>query len=499
LWTNDFIVNAERRYTYDLSSINYEDGSATITINSSNYSLSYDGSVQGLANALNSLNFGYFLVSGETIYTQDDTNVYGNFTFPTAPLTLSFSSISSADTLVGDAYDVGDWNTFFALPTYGNSFTSVAIAGTDVKLYGGSNINVKPGLMYANKNNTFLLGITDKDGSIISVSGDSFSYCLGLKKALLYGCVTIYGRETSPYNDRGAFGVCSNLNNVKLPKVVTIGGYSFQNSLLIGNIDFPELVTVEDFAFFICGISTQNFPKVVSVGNNSFRSCNSLTSISFPLCTSVSDYGFYQCVSITTINFPIITTINSYCFAENPKLTSVNMPLLQSCGSGLFGQCTSLVTISLPLLTTIRGVLFQFCTKLKNVSLPEAQNMNPIPGLGGGNFLFCSSLETITLPKATSTRQNEFYGCTLLNSVNLPLSTILGINVFRDCTSLTSILLPSCSNLGGSVGDNNVFNGITGKTITLTIPASRMTANGGNPDGDIQYLQANNTVTVVTT
>jgi hypothetical protein len=26
-----------------------------------------------------------------------------------------------------------------------------------------------------------------------------------------------------------------------------------------------------------------------------------------------------------------------------------------------------------------------------------------------------------------------------------------------------------------------------------------MTCNGGNPDGDIQYLQANNTVTVITT
>jgi hypothetical protein len=26
-----------------------------------------------------------------------------------------------------------------------------------------------------------------------------------------------------------------------------------------------------------------------------------------------------------------------------------------------------------------------------------------------------------------------------------------------------------------------------------------MTCNGGNPDGDIQYLQANNTVTIITT
>jgi len=43
-----------------------------------------------------------------------------------------------------------------------------------------------------------------------------------------------------------------------------------------------------------------------------------------------------------------------------------------------------------------------------------------------------------------------------------------------------------------------VFNYINGNTIDLTIPSSLMTCNGGNPDGDIQYLQTNNTVTITT-
>jgi hypothetical protein len=53
-----------------------------------------------------------------------------------------------------------------------------------------------------------------------------------------------------------------------------------------------------------------------------------------------------------------------------------------------------------------------------------------------------------------------------------------------------------CEDLGGSVGDDSVFNGIIGETITLTIAASRETCNGGNPDGDIVYLSANNTATI---
>jgi hypothetical protein len=56
----------------------------------------------------------------------------------------------------------------------------------------------------------------------------------------------------------------------------------------------------------------------------------------------------------------------------------------------------------------------------------------------------------------------------------------------------------SCTNLGGTVGNNNVFLGITGKTMTLIVPAALMTCNFGNPDVDIQYLRANNTETIIT-
>ena len=61
------------------------------------------------------------------------------------------------------------------------------------------------------------------------------------------------------------------------------------------------------------------------------------------------------------------------------------------------------------------------------------------------------------------------------------------------------ISLPSLTTLGPTVGDDSLFLGsFGGGNLTLTVPASLMTCNGGNPDGDIQFLQANNTVTVVT-
>jgi hypothetical protein len=71
---------------------------------------------------------------------------------------------------------------------------------------------------------------------------------------------------------------------------------------------------------------------------------------------------------------------------------------------------------------------------------------------------------------------------------------------FNECKKLSVVSIPSLLNLGTTTGDDGVFIdvGISGsQNITLTIPAALMTCNGGNPDGDIQYLQANNTVTIV--
>ena len=78
----------------------------------------------------------------------------------------------------------------------------------------------------------------------------------------------------------------------------------------------------------------------------------------------------------------------------------------------------------------------------------------------------------------------------------LPALQTVGTYCFTDCTSLKNVMLPACTNLGSSVLNNGVFNNITGKIITLRVPAALMTCNSGNPDGDIQYLQANNTVTI---
>jgi hypothetical protein len=225
------------------------------------------------------------------------------------PLSLLFDDIVNANTLVGNASNVNDWNIFFDLPTYGTSFTSVTVVGNEVRLFGGENIIMKTDLFYTNEN---LLSVNDIAGCIIEL-------------------------------EDGVFGA----------------GRSSSN------------------------ITSINLPSVTIAGRDVFKGCRLLTELNLPQLTTAGIACFSECVLLTTINLPQINSIDNNCF----------------------------------------------------------------------------------------------YGC----------------------TSLITINIPECTILGETVGYNQVFISILGNTITLTIPSLLMTCNGGNPDGDIQYLQSNNTVTIITT
>lgn len=255
---------------------------------------------------------------------------------PLPPLQLD--DIESADLLVGDSSDVNDWNTFMNLPTLGTPFTSVSVIGDEVFLYGGSNIKVKPGLMFDSYASTFfLLSVIDEAGCITSVGGDAFSYCAVLTTVDLPACTIVYGSADSPFLDYGGFGGCLTLSNL-------------------------------------------NIPLLEIIGDRAFRDCTSLLNVDFPLVTSVGLVAFLSCPSINSVNLPLCTNIGNQCFQNSYLLTLIN--------------------------------------------------------------------------------------------------------------------LPSCVNLGTTTELNYVFNGVIGNTITATFNNVLQTNNSGNPDGDIQELVANNTVTI---
>lgn len=194
--------------------------------------------------------------------------------------------------------------------------------------------------------------------------------------------------------------------------------------------------------------------------------------------------------NLVSVNFPAATVFGNACFTFNSSLVSISLPTLTTIGVGCFDGCYSISSISLPLLETVGSDCFTDCTALTSVNLPALTTAS------SQCFANCDLLTSITLPALTTADRGLFFSCNTLATVSLPNLTSAGTNLFQNCTSLTSVSLPSCTNLGGTVGNNFIFSQISGNTIQLTVPAALMTNNGGNPDGDIQQLQANNTVNV---
>jgi hypothetical protein len=210
----------------------------------------------------------------------------------------------------------------------------------------------------------------------------------------------------------------------------------------------------------------------IHLRDNIFRDNSNLISvISFANCIiTAGAYCFSECYAVSLFDLPALEVAGAYCFVYCSAVTSFDLPALQTVGQYCFAFCGSATSFNLPLLKNASVRSFQGCESATSFDFPLLET------LGEFGFAFCGSA----------------------TSFNFPLLRGMASNAFRGASSSTSFNLPSCTNLGGSVGNNFVFQNIFGNTITLTVPSALMTCNGGNPDGDIQRLQANNTVTIIT-
>jgi len=203
---------------------------------------------------------------------------------------------------------------------------------------------------------------------------------------------------------------------------------------------------------------------IIDIQNQSFFNCNFLTSININNCVNTFNSAFASCASLSSITMNALQSVGASSFSGN-ICTSISLPLVSICGDNAFQASGFLTTISLPICTSIGDTCFDSCPSITSLNLPNLIT-------AGGN---------------------AFSGCTSLVNISLPLMTTIGDNGMAVCLSLNTIYIPACLSLGTTTGDNGVFDSIAGNNITLTIPLSTST------DGDVVYLQANNTVILITT
>ena len=188
----------------------------------------------------------------------------------------------------------------------------------------------------------------------------------------------------------------------------------------------------------------QYFVGLRSIRKESFKNCNSLTSVSIPTSvTSIGQSAFSRCSSLTSIDIPTsVTSIGGYAFSGCSSLTSIDIPnSVNSIERGTFYMCSSLTSVILPNSLTAIGIqAFQYCSSLTSVTIP-----NSVITIGQSAFRDCSSLASITIPNSvTSIEGFAFASCPRLTSLILPNSlSSMDDEVFWNSPEMRLIIVES--------------------------------------------------------
>jgi len=208
----------------------------------------------------------------------------------------------------------------------------------------------------------------------------------------------------------------------------------------------------------------------------------------------------------TSIGFPLLngTLVNDVIGFDN---VGYSIP------DNVFQGNTNLTNV-VSKATIIGNICFQNCTSLTN-----ADFSNLITTTGNACFEGCISLSNVNFSSLITAVDNCFYGCILLVNPNFSSLITAGVQCFTNCTSLTNpnfnslitinlgcfanctlfitMNFANVDNFGTTTSANFIFNGIAGLTITVTAKTIHQTSNAGGLEGDLAYLDANNTVTFI--
>lgn len=227
-----------------------------------------------------------------------------------------------------------------------------------------------------------------------------------------------------------AFNCCYKLTSMTVPNGVTfIGSNAFVYCTSLASVTIPtSVISIEDLAFEFCYSLTaivvnasnssyssadgvlfdQNHTtliqcpegkagsyeiptNVVSIGDNAFWYCTSLTSIMISTnVASIGDYAFYNCTHLTSMTIPAsVASIGNNGFAGCSLLANVTiLNGVTNIGDYAFWRCTSLTSVTIPnSVILIPGYAFAYCTSLTNLTIPAS-----VSTVSSYSFAYCTNL-----------------------------------------------------------------------------------------------------------
>ena len=157
-----------------------------------------------------------------------------------------------------------------------------------------------------------------------------------------------------------AFASCDWITGLELPAAETVEALAFSDcssleKLVLGveKIDFTDQVSTNLFSFFNFFGSTDSsvpnsltelsFPRLKSVGDNTFAGLSRLRKIDLPQVTEIGERAFYSCVSLTDVNCPNVKKLGASVFIECYALRNIDCSHVTSFGSeNIFFHCYGL-------------------------------------------------------------------------------------------------------------------------------------------------------------
>ena len=310
--------------------------------------------------------------------------------------------------------------------------------------------------------------------SVTSIGTDNFSNCLSLTDVYCYaekipetetynfqksnienvtlhvpyGCKAAY-EAASPWNQFGTIvemepeSPIISFADAKV-KALCVANWDTNSD---GELDEAEAAAVTDLG-------------TVFKGNTEISSFNELQY--FTGLTSIGDYSFQSCSSLTTVNIPnSVTSIGEYAFFNCFGLTSITIGNgVAIVGEGAFNQCVNLGKVNITDLAAWCNINFDkyganplyhaHHLYLDGQEITDLIIPNSVTNIGSRAFYGCS-MTSVTIPNSvTRISDAAFYYCDRLTSIAIPNSvTSISRCTFEECINLTSVTIPSSvTNIG---------------------------------------------------